>query len=112
MKGVENLIECRKRGLVPTMVVVHLAGDEWPRYDAEWYLRAGVDEDLSRVDLRCLVGLRVTVHGPANRADAVKAASAAVMKAKPLCVMGYATDRPKLDSDFLVYADGDFSWLN
>lgn len=92
---------------------MHLTDQSMPEADpmALAYLRADVGERFDKLDLRCLVGLRVTVHGPYMADSQVKAASLAAMKAGASSVLGFASDRPKLAPENMVFASGDFEWL-
>jgi hypothetical protein len=75
------------------------------------YLQANVNERFDRLDLRCVVGLHVTVHGPWMAAEAVKAAAAAAAKAGASSVLGFSSDQPVMEPEKMVFASGDFSWL-
>lgn len=114
MTGLDALVSMRKAGRMPAGGVLwHLTDQPMPEAEpmALAYLRADVGEPFERIDLRCLVGLRVTVHGPYMHGERVKAAGAAAMKAGAMSVMGFASDAPKLEPHSMVFADGDFSWL-
>ena len=114
MTGLEELVSLRKSGRAPESgVLLHLTDRPFPPADqmGPVYLRADVSERFDRLDLRCLVGLRVTVHGPYMADSSVKAASLAAMKAGAASVLGFASDRPHLEPENMVFASGDFSWL-
>ncbi|MDE2369371.1 MAG: hypothetical protein KGN16_10385 [Burkholderiales bacterium] len=111
MKGAHNLVTTRMAGFAPPIVTLHLAEGDWPMVNLDGYIQASVDENFERADLRCLFGLKVVVHGPANRQDAVMRACKAVARAQPACVLGFATDKPRLDPAALIVAAGDFAWI-
>ena len=115
MTGADALIDLRMRRRVPVSGVLwHLTDDmpasELPTAELAW-LRSPLNEPFDRIDLRCLVGLRVTVHGPYTADDAVKAACLSAVKAGAMSVLGFASDTPLLRTDSMVFAEGDFSWL-
>lgn len=113
MKGADALIALRKAGRVPAAGVVLVLSDapHEPMSPNPARLTAGVGERLDRVDLRCVVGLPVVVHGPYMAAQAVRTACEWVAKAEAQSVMGFATDAPDLNPERMVFATGDFSWL-
>jgi hypothetical protein len=114
MTGLDELVALRKSGRAPAAGVLwHLTDQPMPPADemAPVYLRADVGERFERMDLRALVGLRVTVHGPYLAGNRVQAAALAAMKAGASSVLGFASDRPKLEPENMVLASGDFSWL-
>jgi len=80
--------------------------------DGAAFLRCHVTDDMSRTDLRCIVGLRVVVHGPLQASSAVMAACKAAVGAKAASVLGFASDGSKLTADSMVFIEGDFEWLN
>ena len=115
MIGLDALVRMRRAGSIPASgVLMHLTDQPLPDADPMEvaYLRADVGERFDKLDLRCLVGLRVTIHGPYMATERVQAAGLAAMKAGAMSVMGFASDRPKLEPENMVFAAGDFSWLN
>ena len=68
--GLQPLVACRLKGKLPSNRVSILIGDEWKDPDwASWietmpYPEAVIrsQENLERIDFRCLVGLAVFVH--------------------------------------------------
>jgi hypothetical protein len=114
MTGLDDLVSLRRAGKAPAFGVLwHLTDQPMPEADpmAMAYLRADVGERFDKLDLRCLVGLRVTVHGPYMAGERVQAASLAAMKAGASSVLGFASDRPRLEPENMVFASGDFEWL-
>ena len=112
MKGLDSLKALRLNGLAPAAVTVLIGTSHV--LDADelgHFVSMSADEKLDRMDLRPFVGLKVVVHGPRGSALAVKDACDAIVKAKPLAVLGFATDRPKCEPEALVFAQGDFAWL-
>ena len=105
MKGRDTLIAMRRKGVVPPAVVL-LLSDDLSEVPPGW-LAVDPAARLDREDLRCVVGLKVFVHGPYMEPEAVTAACKAVMAAKATGVLGFATDRAAMDAEALVYADGD-----
>lgn len=59
MRGHQDLIAMRRRGLVPPVVVIDLSAVLVPNGG----LTVGLTERPSLADLRCVVGLTVSVHG-------------------------------------------------
>ena len=115
MTGLDALVAMRKAGHMPSSGVLwHLTDQPMPEADpmGPAYLRADIGEPFEKIDLRCLVGLRVTVRGPYMAAARVQAASLAAMKAGAQSVLGFASDRPKIEPESMVFAAGDFSWLS
>lgn len=112
MKGLEVLKAMRLKGRAPASVIVLVGGGhELGASEHGHFLSMNSDEKLDRVDLRPLFGMKVFVHGPFGTDHAVKDACLAITKAKPLSVLGFATDRPSLPPECLVFAEGNFSWL-
>ena len=74
MRGIENIIAMRQRGVKPAVVWVEmLPMQQWAKQltnKAGRYVDIHVDESdvpsVQRADLRCLVGLQVMVNGPDN----------------------------------------------
>lgn len=113
MKGQNRLIAMRKSGFVPSCVLLHLSSapeDLDPTEGVAW-LEAALTEPWEKTDLRCVIGLKVFVSGPYMEQEAVKKACFAAVAAKASAVLGFASDRPKLDATGLIFAEGDTSWL-
>lgn len=96
MRGHQDLIAMRRSGYVPHVVFVDIGPDRlrmsdgWAeRNPASAYLCVGGDERPSRSDLRCVVGLTVSVHG--EDVAAVHAMRDACIEAKAKRVIATVT---------------------
>lgn len=90
MTGHEELIAMRLRGYVPRLgVYLTVNRDPWPGSPADDPQTAGhiccilvsPDEDVTRLDLRCLVGLKVLIDGARGTDQAVGALIRAAVSA-------------------------------
>ncbi len=103
MQGHEQLIAMRLSGSAPVRVCIDtdagaLRNDRlWPFDPDHPQLHIGPDENVRRLDLRCLVGLTVQVGGcDERRVDAVVDAC---IRAKATRVIGM-THRPEGEGEF------------
>ena len=110
--GADQLITLRMRHRVPPLVTLRLTAGDWPSDAKPSFLSLSVDADFNLEDWRPLMGLNVIVHGPQGHKARVLSACHHLMEAKAASVLGYCTDRPTVDPQFLVFGDGDFAWLD
>jgi len=114
MRGVDNIVAMRKRGLKPAVVWVEMLPMlRWAREltrQAGRYVDIHVDPSdvpaIQRADLRCLVGLRVMVNGPDD--DSTEKVAKACFEAGATNVQAFFFDIDKFNPH---KADGGDSWL-
>ena len=95
MRGHDDLIAMRRAGKVPTHGVSIRVDDEAP-WDVGWIandprvvtVHIRPDECLDRIDLRCLVGLKVAVIGERLHERSVRAVCGFVTRANAQAVVG------------------------
>lgn len=94
MQGHAALIEMRKQGYAPTLVMIETdpalwcASRDWMEHTPNRAaLRIEVTDSLQSLDLRCLVGLKVMVNGCDEQR--VEQVTAAAVKAKASRVIGF-----------------------
>jgi hypothetical protein len=116
MLNADRLIDLRRQGYAPDMVYIDL---DFPvKHDRLWpfdpqypLLHIGPDENVRRIDMRCLVGLTVQIAG--EDADRVQAVTEACINAKAERVIA-CTYRPttnaRLDLASITDTEGTIAW--
>lgn len=97
MRGHQDLIAMRRRGYVPHVVFIDIGQDRlWDGWveRTPWsaHLCVGESEQPSRADLRCVVGLTVSVHGEdAARVHALRDACIEARAARVIATVSRCT---------------------
>jgi hypothetical protein len=94
MRGHEALIEMRLGGVAPKAVFFDADGGwpawwfrEWPKYTPEYaHLQLDPNDNLQRLDLRCVVGLLVHVLGSGERQKRLRDAVIRAGASRVICV--------------------------
>ncbi len=97
MRGHEALIALRRRGVRPVWAFVTVGRDhsescrEWHEWMSAAHIEIQPEDRIQRIDLRCLLGMWVSVSG--FDAERVAAAHEACVAASARCVMSAVYER-------------------
>lgn len=116
MRNADRLIDLRRKGYVPDLVFVDLDFDIkhdrlWP-FDPQYpLLHIGPQENVRRIDMRCLVGLTVQIAGEdADRVQAVTEACIAARAGRTIACTYRPSTNARLDFASMTDTQGDLTW--